>query len=176
MKKEILSCLMALSVSLSLQAQSQTKKTVAKSAKTVTPAKTVAPATATQPDTDAPKVLTTDPTPDQLKTEIEKDENGKLYRKFTYYTDDAGHKIKHGDYTQYYPNGQKERVCTYRHGRPDGRQTWYYSNGNIWMDFSTKMGVRDGAYQEFHRDGRMKFLKIYRNGKVIRGRGRAKKR
>ena len=94
-----------------------------------------------------------------------------MVRRYTAFTDPATEReTKHGLYEAFHDNGIKSREVTYVEGRPDGEQTWWHTNGRLWMTFTTKKGVRDGRYEEFNRHGERIKLVIYKDGKVVRSR------
>ena len=112
------------------------------------------------PDTSAP-----DPAPDKLKKIEKKNDAGVVVLSYTAYTDDKGREIKHGSYIEFFDSGMKRREMTYRHDSPNGFQRWWHSNGQVWMEFNTKLGVRDGNYVEYTRSGQVKKRLVYKDGK-----------
>lgn len=121
---------------------------------------------AIHPDTFPPPAQDA-PEPAKLETKQKKDKDDNLLQEYSYYVDEHGREVKHGPYTTYYDNGRKRREVTYRHGLPNGLETWWHTNGAIWRKFKTKAGVREGRYEEFHRTGRLIRRALYKNGHPI---------
>lgn len=118
---------------------------------------------------DLPEVDTSkEVTQEDLQQVTKTNSQGQVVQRYMIYIDEHGRQVKHGLYEEWYDSGQKARELTYVHDKPDGRQIWYHTNGKVWMEFSTKMGIRDGTYYENWRTGKRKATIIYRDGKIER--------
>ena len=106
-----------------------------------------------------------EPPKDKLKEKVVKNDKGEITEQYSYYTDDQGREVKHGTYLEFYEGNIKRREVTYKHNLPNGFQRWWHNNGQVWMEFNTKGGVRDGQYQEFDRNGRLKKRVNFKNGR-----------
>jgi antitoxin component YwqK of YwqJK toxin-antitoxin module len=87
--------------------------------------------------------------------EIKDPSTGKLLKRFEYFTDDSGQKIKDGEYIEWDAAGKKISKLHYKEDSLHGSCTYYLDNGNI-LENNFSMGKLSGD----------QFLKT-RNGKVI---------
>lgn len=95
---------------------------------------------------------------------------------------------KHGGYTKWYKNGQKQETGVFTNGVREGKSIWYfetgaiaaeynYSNGEIDGDVTTyypnskpsaygkyKKGIQTGPWKEYHENGNIKAEGNYANG------------
>lgn len=53
----------------------------------------------------------------------------------------------------YFPNGNKEKECHYKNGKPDGIWLWYYENGNKRSEGVYREGIIEGLWIEYYPDG-----------------------
>lgn len=96
--------------------------------------------------------------------------------------------VRHGSYTEWYPNKQKRgegqyidgeedgsvkvwepdgkiaMMGTYRHGVQVGHWTWWHENGNKRLEGSYKDGKQHGQWRTFYENGNVKDEKRYNNG------------
>lgn len=103
------------------------------------------------------------------------DEYGKI-REEGHYIGRYGKENKHGKVTEYYPDGTVKSVETYERGEISGPYKSYYPNGklmesgcfkgNTWND-GERIGIPDGNWTYYHKDGRMDDERIYAEGKLI---------
>jgi len=127
-----------------------------------------APAAVTPTDDLPPVNRTVEIKPEQIKTKEKQNPQGVVTTKYTYYIDAQGRELKHGGYQEWYDSGERRREVEYLHGAPHGRQRWWHANGQVWMEFSTDMGVRHGTYQEFWPNGQRRKLVVYDHGRISR--------
>lgn len=88
--------------------------------------------------------------------EIKDPSTGKLLKRFEYFTDDSGQKIKDGEYVEWDAAGKKISELHYKEDSLHGPCTYYLDNGNI-LENNFSMGKLSGD----------QILKT-RNGKIIR--------
>ena len=60
---------------------------------------------------------------------------------------------KTGEWTWYYPNGNKKEVTNFTNGQPDGISKEYYSNGNLSVEQNWKGGKKQGVEKSYFRFG-----------------------
>lgn len=98
----------------------------------------------------------------KLKSESEKNDNGKL----------------EGIYREYFENGQLKLECSYKNGELDGISKEYYKNNKLSCEYHFKDGKLDGLCKEYYESGKIKeeyyckdgkfegtYKKYYTNGK-----------
>lgn len=66
---------------------------------------------------------------------------------------------------QYYPNGKKAYVKTFKNKQPHGEWMFWHSNGKLWSQGEYKMGLRVGLSEVYHKNGQLFFSGLYKNGK-----------
>lgn len=71
---------------------------------------------------------------------------------------------KNGEWTEYYPNGQKKAVGNYKMDRKQGQWVYYNQSGQKTAEGKYNLGKKDGVWKEME-GGRM-VTKTYRFGKV----------
>ena len=84
----------------------------------------------------------------KLKSEFEKNDNGKL----------------DGIYREYYENGQLKLECTYKDGQLDGISKEYYKNNQLSCEYNFKNGQLDGLCKEYYDSGKIKEEYYCKNG------------
>jgi hypothetical protein len=72
-----------------------------------------------------------------------------------------------GKQTWWYDNGQKELEGTYKDGKKDGIHTIWYENGQKKSEATYKDGEFDGLYTEWNENGQKEEEQTYKNGKLI---------
>jgi hypothetical protein len=60
---------------------------------------------------------------------------------------------KEGEWTLYYPNGQKRLVGSYQDDRPVGRFTWWHETGQRALAGGYQDGAKQGAWTWWHPNG-----------------------
>ncbi len=60
---------------------------------------------------------------------------------------------RHGTWTSWYPNGQKQMVGEYRNDVEVGRFTWWYQNGQKATEGEYQIGKPDGQWTWWHQNG-----------------------
>ena len=83
---------------------------------------------------------------------IEEKENGVIIESYTQRKSDGE---KHGNYTSYYPTGEKNEVSQYENGKINGTQIFYHKNGKIAESASLVNGEYAGGYQKFYESGEL---------------------
>lgn len=64
--------------------------------------------------------------------EIKDPASGKLLKRYEYYTDDSGQKIKDGEFVEWDATGQKIAALHYANDSLDGQCVYYLDNGSVW--------------------------------------------
>ena len=67
----------------------------------------------------------------EIKEFIEKRPNGRISKRYSYYLDRYGHKVRHGKLVTWRDNGQKAREDHYKDGRRNG-----HCKGNRFLEVS----------------------------------------
>lgn len=119
--------------------------------------------------------------------EIVNPKTGTLLKRFEYYTDDSGQKIKDGDYIEWYADGSKKEESVYSSGILNGIQKTYDNsgticelnfimgkkegngkisdkNGVILNRFNYKNDMKDGIQESFNENGKIKLKADYEFG------------
>lgn len=71
---------------------------------------------------------------------------------------------RNGPIKKYFINGATEMVGTYKDDKMNGKVTFYYPSGKIYRQFNTVNDKIDGKYIENDEDGRVLYVKNYKNG------------
>jgi antitoxin component YwqK of YwqJK toxin-antitoxin module len=71
---------------------------------------------------------------------------------------------KHGAYTKWYPNGNKQETGTYRYDKREGKSLWYYENGSLAADYNYTEGEIDGDVSTFYKGGKLSAYGPYKKG------------
>ena len=74
-------------------------------------------------------------------------------------------RIEKVKYVEYYENGQKELVETYKDGKEDGKWTWWYENGQKNIERTYKDGKEDGKWTYWYDNGQKSVERTYKDGK-----------
>lgn len=112
--------------------------------------------------------------------EITDPRSGTVLKKYGYYTDDAGQKVKDGTYTEWNPDGFIKWTCNYEDGKLEGEEIVYakpdsiiYNNyendlrsgrcrieykGIIIRDLNYSNGMLNGKQQYFFPDGKLNIV------------------
>ena len=72
-----------------------------------------------------------------------------------------------GVITEYYKNGQKRSVTTYKDDKEDGLSTWWYENGQKNWEGTLKDGKLDGLYTIWYENGQKEIEGTYKDGELI---------
>ena len=70
----------------------------------------------------------------------------------------------HGEYKEYYENGQLELQGYYKNGKFDGEWKSWYENGQIGSQYYYKEGELDGEYTCWCNDGQLRVKVSYEEG------------
>ncbi|MEX2597488.1 MAG: TonB family protein, partial [Salibacteraceae bacterium] len=72
---------------------------------------------------------------------------------------------KHGEFYEFYSNGQLKEKSTYKFGKLDGLQSRYYANGNFMEVGMFSEGMREGVFKSFDEQGKATSESAYFRGK-----------
>lgn len=92
-------------------------------------------------------------------------DDGSPHVEYSYRVDDRGKEIKHGLCTVWRRNGSKLSETVFNNGVADGRQAFWFPNGQKWFECSMKNDKRHGTYREWQRDGTLFATTEYHFGK-----------
>ena len=95
--------------------------------------------------------------------EIKNPSTGKLLKRYEYYTDDSGQKIKDGEYVEWDAAGKKIAELHYQGDSLNGSCVFYADNGQIHTN-NYKNGKLDGEQETKLTDGVVLSREIYTNG------------
>lgn len=120
--------------------------------------------------------------------EITDPRTGTVLKKYEYYTDDAGQKVKDGTYTEWKPNGDISWTCNYKDGKLHGEEIVYakpdsiiYNNyendvrsgrcrieykGVIIRDLNYSNGMLNGKQQYYFPDGKINIVGFMKDNKT----------
>lgn len=76
----------------------------------------------------------------------------------------GGDKVRHGVWTTYYENGNKESEAEYREGLLHGTERHWSKNGQIISEVNSRFGKRHGEFKRWTADGTLAFAGSYDNG------------
>ncbi|HNW99266.1 MAG TPA: DUF3352 domain-containing protein [Bacteroidales bacterium] len=90
--------------------------------------------------------------------------SGKVFGNAVFYYDNDDEKKKaefryneeekiHGEYFEYYENGEKKAIIEFIDGKPDGDAQFFYDSGNIKVEGQYKEGKKEGRWKYFTEDG-----------------------
>lgn len=71
---------------------------------------------------------------------------------------------REGDFTFYYPNGQKHIDAHFKGGKGIERWTYYYKDGQVQAEGELEKGERTGEWVMYHRNGAIKSKPVYVEG------------
>jgi antitoxin component YwqK of YwqJK toxin-antitoxin module len=80
-----------------------------------------------------------------------------------YYKDNK--KLKHGLITEFYDNGKKSIIGTYKNGERDGLWTQWYENRQIKSEENFKGWKKHGEQIYYHKNGQISSESNYKDGK-----------
>ena len=84
----------------------------------------------------------------------------------------AGEDQKHGRWTSFHPNGQKESEGRFEEGQPDGKFTWWYETGQTRAEGTYKMGQKVGVWTTWYASGQKESRGEYEGGGDVTGKWR----
>jgi antitoxin component YwqK of YwqJK toxin-antitoxin module len=79
-------------------------------------------------------------------------------------TDKSGKDEKHGTFTVWHPNGQRQLEGAYDHEVQVGLFTWWHSNGQEALEGRFDQGKQDGAWTWWHANGQKSIQGQYAQG------------
>lgn len=74
---------------------------------------------------------------------------------------------RHGEWTWWHKNGQKQMEGRYVEDKPVGKFTWWYSNGQKQLEGEYVEGKQQGRFTWWHENGQKQLEGIYENGTQI---------
>ena len=115
------------------------------------------------------KISNPDEKPDRIYCHYYTDGTLKLEEpKFMFKVSDTYYDRWYGIFKEYYQNGNLKHFITYdtygTESVKNGKETWYYENGNVFSEFSWKNDILDGAYKQYAEDGTITTSSYYHNG------------
>ncbi len=78
-----------------------------------------------------------------------------------------GEDQKHGEWTAWYPNGQKKFTGEFLYGRPTGEFTWWYTNGQVSLNGSYENGEKVGGWTWWHETGLKSIQGFYESNSPV---------
>lgn len=78
-----------------------------------------------------------------------------------------GRDERHGKFTVWHSNGQKQREGEYQHAQPVGTMTWWYSNGQRQLQGNYENGQAVGSWSWWHANGQKSISGTYENGQAV---------
>lgn len=97
--------------------------------------------------------------------EIKNPSTGKLLKRYEYYTDDSGQKIKDGEYVEWDATGKKIAELYYQNDSLHGECTYYNEDGSTGQ-FNYDNGKPNGNLSLKTKNGNWIFHEQYLNGKL----------
>jgi antitoxin component YwqK of YwqJK toxin-antitoxin module len=73
--------------------------------------------------------------------------------------------VNHGQFTEYYKNGQKFAEGAYNNGVMEGPWSYWHENGQLGKTVTFKNGQPDGSWESFRADGTLLSKRTYKDGK-----------
>ncbi len=86
--------------------------------------------------------------------------------------DDSGNHINlsgqvpDGIVKEYYCGGQLKQIIIYRRNKPNGKNTIYYPEGELWVEQYMEDGMLEGESTTYYRDGIIGEESFYKTGKL----------
>ncbi len=77
---------------------------------------------------------------------------------------EEGQDEKHGQWTEWYPTGEKRAEGNYQLDEPHGKFTWWFTNGQQAIEGNYESGKRHGHWTWWHINGQKKTLAEYADG------------
>ena len=97
--------------------------------------------------------------------EIKNPSTGKLLKRYEYYTDDSGQKVKDGEYIEWDAAGNKIAELHYQDDSLHGACVYYNEDGSI-GSYNYNLGKLDGEQSLKAKNGSWVFQENYSNGKL----------
>ncbi|MFU8843080.1 MAG: toxin-antitoxin system YwqK family antitoxin, partial [Bacteroidales bacterium] len=72
--------------------------------------------------------------------------------------------MRHGNWKHYFGDGRLSFEGNFIEDNPNGRHTWYWSNGNKKTEGQYIMGIKHGEWIKFYPDGSQFISILYENG------------
>lgn len=98
-----------------------------------------------------------------LETVEKKDAEGNLVERFQRRKTDFA---REGLYEQFFPDGSRIEVASYRNDTLDGQRTLYYENGQLQYTENYDMGQFHGPYRAYYPSGQLKLEQQYFNNRL----------
>lgn len=89
-------------------------------------------------------------------------QNGQLHYKDSL---DQGSRILEGRYIFYYSNGKKEKVLSYKEGKPDGVWSCWYEDGGLKSEGVYSNGRENGKFKVWHYNRQLMRVETLSNGR-----------
>lgn len=72
--------------------------------------------------------------------------------------------VKVGPWISFFENGNKKNVVTYNNlGEKDGKETHYFQNGKIMLEYNWVKNKMHGKYSQYHKSGAIELEGNYNN-------------
>lgn len=97
--------------------------------------------------------------------EIKNPSTGKLLKRYEYYTDDSGQKIKDGEYIEWDATGEKIAELHYKDDSLHGTCIYHNEDGSV-GSYNYNLGKLDGEQSLKAKNGNWLFQENYNNGKL----------
>lgn len=97
--------------------------------------------------------------------EIKNPSTGKLLKRYEYYTDDSGQKVKDGEYIEWDASGNKIAELHYQDDSLHGTCVYYNEDGST-GSYNYNLGELDGEQSLKAKNGSWVFQENYNNGKL----------
>jgi TonB family protein len=91
--------------------------------------------------------------------------SGKIQMNATY-ADDSCH-ILQGEIGWYNDNGTPTRICNYKQGKIDGKETYFYDNGQVKITGTEHESNYEGDWIGYYRSGKLAAQAVYKKGKQL---------
>ncbi len=109
-----------------------------------------------------------------LNWEGQKDEQGKLTGKWTYYYNSGEIRLiehylageKHGEESLWTEEGKPERILHYKKGVKSGEEQHYWANGQLKTSFNFENGVKHGIGKYYIEDGTLIRKMVFDSGEL----------
>lgn len=84
------------------------------------------------------------------------------------YSDDSC-KVRQGEFVWFDSTGLASHKCSFRDGKEDGKETFNWPGGKIWMTGSYKNGRREGQWLGYYASGQLAGDVMYEDDKQVSG-------
>ena len=91
---------------------------------------------------------------------------GKTLKQFVRATVEFKNNVLNGKTIIYHPSGIVEADRTYVNGKIDGVSKIWYENGALWLEHTSRNGVRHGT-REFYKSGKLRANVKFENGEPV---------